>query len=254
MGARTRGVCVLFCSTGLPPAELLPLLERKQLEVVVAAAPSEAMAEILLRAGVRRTNAAAPATPLPIILLLIEPDETPVAAMLARATQKYAPIAAIWRFDASRPSRLSAWRDEPARGTEAPPPARPGHGAPPAPASPPPEPVFTFVPHSPPGQRIIEARAVPRAEARPGGPPKLRLVESQDAAGFETRGPGVAAAPDGAPQHSPATTPAGLESGPDPRAGEQPAASVLSDEEIRVLLGDADAGANGAGLHHGSGR
>jgi hypothetical protein len=112
-----RGTCVILCRPGAagpavarsvaiaPPRELLSALDRKGLTVSVCASHAEALAELVIHERSLRTGGAQ----RPIVLLLLEPEQSPGVVELIERVSLYAPRAMIWRYSPAHRPPLTAW-------------------------------------------------------------------------------------------------------------------------------------------------
>ncbi len=257
-----RAACVLLCR-GVPPADLMEMLRRKELRPAVVGTLSAALAELIV---IEKRGEGAGARE-PVILLVVEPGEFADLDALVDAAARSAPRAVLWRFARGSTPRLASLTGDRTKppvskkatavaayaGANASTPPKPAPAVTPTKAEAPEpaaRPVITFVPNWPvQHQRVIQTRVLtpdgyaapisaPSAPAPVPAPPhKLRLVDADDS------------------RHASGMNGNGVSTN-DRRASDaerMPEPVVLSPEEVKLLL-SSDAGDGGGNGHaHGKG-
>lgn len=100
-------LCVVWTARGVTlPQDLARALAAKPLRTVHPPDPYAAMAELC--AALRPSPGAAGSARGGVALLLVEPRDTPAAAALVVATERYTPRAVVWAYEAASPARLRA--------------------------------------------------------------------------------------------------------------------------------------------------
>lgn len=215
--------CVILVPPGRGdgPADLLDLLRRRRVGIRTCTSPYDAMAHLLRRTAEQRERSERS----PLALVVIEPPAHVRAAHLLQAITRFIPHVVCWRYDADASPRLRGF-------------SLPKNNA----ASP-----SVQIPAGDNGGDSTASRPQrSRSAATGAGAPRLRLTGVDDAPGPEWQTPDpvsegpmsedpISEGP--APTEPPSTDPAAHEAA-GAEAGDESSASILSEEELSMLLSD----------------